>query len=218
MKKIILLIMSFALINKMTSQEIKVASLFSHSSYDKYQNNFGFTIGYNQFVNSRNRLGLTFSQSFNNIDYNYTFSSDADGNDYYRDVKPKNERITFSIGYGFGILKKQKSNLHIGPKIGINYLNIREYVDERPANKNENYQYKTNYWVTNKIGIGLLLEYERNIFSENISLFFSTETEIIFFSRYGLIGSSDPVLTGWINLNLGLKYKINKNVKIKDIN
>jgi hypothetical protein len=56
----------------------------------------------------------------------------------------------------------------------------------------------------------LLFEYDRNIFSENISVFFSTETEIIFFSRYGLMGSSDPALTGWINLNLGLKYRLNK--------
>jgi hypothetical protein len=210
MKKIILLIMSFTLVNNMTAQEIKVASLFSNSSYNKYQNNFGYTIGYNQFVSSRNRLGFTFSQSFNNMDYNYTFFSDADGNDYYREVKPKNERITFSIDYGFGILKKQKSNIRIGPKIGLNYLNIREFVDEKPNHKNENYQYKTNYWETNKIGIGLLFEYDRKIFSENISVFFSTETEIIFFSRYGLMGSSDPALTGWINLNLGLKYRLNK--------
>jgi hypothetical protein len=218
MKKIILIMMSFAFINKTTAQEIKVASLYSHSSYDKYRNDFGYIIGYNQFVGSRNRLGLTFLQSFNNIDYEYTFSSDADGNDYYREVKPKNERITFSIDYSFSILKKQKSNLYIGPKIGINYLHIREYGNEKLVYKNETYEYKTDYWVTNKMGIGLLLEYERELFSENISQFFSTETEIIFISKYGLMGSSDPVLTGWINLNLGLKYRLNKNVKIKDIN
>ena len=204
------------------AQEIAVSSAFSHSSYNKFKNNIGYEIGYNQFIKLNSRLGFTFSHSFNNADYNYIFMSDADGIGYYRDVKPNNQRMTFSINYSFNLLNKQQSKFYIGPKFGLNYFNVREFVDERPVNDTENYQYNINYWETNKIGIGLLLEYERNIFSDNISVFFSTEPEVIVFSRFGLVGSRVPVMmVGGINFNLcfnfnlGFKFNMKKNRRIE---
>ena len=214
MKKVFLLITFLILLNQMTiiAQEITVSSTFSHSSYDKFQNNFGYEIGYNQFISSKNRLGFTFSHSFNNTDYNYIFMSDADGIDYYREVKPKNQRITISINYGFNILNKNKSNFYLGPEIGLSYYKIDEIGTERPTNETDDYEYKRNYWETNKIGIGLLLEYDRKIISDNISVFFSAEPEIILYSGFGLMGSSDPTMIGFINFNLGLKIDL-KNHK-----
>lgn len=211
MKKIFLLIAYIIFLNQMTTnaQEIAVSSIFSHSSYEKFQNNFGYEIGYNQYINSNNRLGFAFSHCFNNTDYNYIFVSDADGIDYYREVKPINQKMTFSINYGFNILNKNKSNFYLGSKISLNYFKINEIGTERPLNENDAYEYKRNYWNTNKMSIGLLLEYDRKIISENISVFFSTEPEIVFYSRFGLIGSSDPTMIGFINLNLGLKIDLN---------
>ncbi len=213
MKKVFLLITSLIFLNQMTiiAQEITVSSTFSHGSYDKFQNNFGYEIGYNQYINSSNRLGLTFSHSFNNTDYNYIFVSDADGIDYYREVKPENQRIKISINYGFNILNKKKSNFYIGPELGLSYYKINEIGTERPTNENDDYEYKRNYWDTNKIGIGLLLEYDRKILSDNISVFFSVDPEIIFYSRFRLMGSSAPTIIGFINFNLGLKIDLNNH-------
>ncbi|RLD75199.1 MAG: hypothetical protein DRJ10_15735 [Bacteroidetes bacterium] len=213
MKKIFLIIAPLILLNQLTAQEITVSSTFSHSSYNKYQNNIGYEIGYNQTINSKNRLGFSYSQSFNNTDYNYLFSSDADGKDYYREVDPANQRLTFSVDYTFDILNSKKSNFFIGPKIGLNYFKINESVVESPINVNESYEYNSNYWENNKVGIGLLLKFQRKIFSGMISICLSTVPEIIFFSKPGLMGSSDPVMIGVINFNLGLTYNMKNNNK-----
>jgi hypothetical protein len=193
------------------AQEIAVSSTFSHSSYNKFKNNFGYEIGYNQFIKLKSRLGFTFSQSFNNAEYNYIFNSPGDGIDYYRDVKPKNQKITISINYGFNILNKQQTKFYIGPKFGLNYFHIRENIDERPVNETESNQYNRNYWENNKIGIGLLLEYERKV-SDKISVFLSTVPEVIFFSKFGLKGSGDDTIIGLISFNLGIKFNV-KNQK-----
>jgi len=212
--KILLLITFLIFLNQMTTfaQEITVSSTFHHSSYDKFQNNFGYEMGYNQFINSKNRIGFTFSHSFNNTDYNYTFTSDADGTDYYIEVKPKNNKMIFSLNYAFNILSNEKSNFYIGPKLGLAYFKVNEIGTERPINENDAYDYKSNYWKSNKIGIGLLLEYDRKIISDNVSVFFSTKPEIILYSKFGLLGSSDPTVIGFINFNLGLKIDL-KNHK-----
>ncbi len=215
MKKIFLVITSLILFNQLTAQEITVSSAFSHSSYEKFQNNFGYEIGYNQTINSKNRLGFSFSQSFNNTDYNYTFSSDADGKNYYREVEPENQRLTFSVDYTFDILNSEKSNFFIGPKIGLNYFKINEFVVENPTNETESYEYNNNYWENNKIGIGLLLKYERKIFSDKIFVFLSTVPEVIFFSKFGLTGGSDHVMVGVINFNLGLTFNLKNNKEIE---
>ena len=217
MKKIFLLIVSLIFLNQITTiaQEIEVSSTFSHGNYEKFQNNCGYEIGYNQYLNSNNRLGFTFSHSFNNTDYNYIFVSDADGIDYYREVKPENQRIKISINYGFNILNKKKSNFYIGPELGLSYYKINEIGTERPTNENDDYEYKRNYWDTNKIGIGLLLEYDRKILSDNIYVFFSVDPEIIFYSKFGLTGSSAPTVIGFINFNLGLKFDLNNHKKNK---
>ncbi len=197
------------------AQEILVSSIFSHSDYNKFQNNIGYQIGYNQHINSKNRLGLTFLHIFYYTDYNYILMSNANGIDYYIEAMPKNQKMTLSINYGFNILNKNKSNLYIGPKLGLSYFKIDEIGTERPKNENNAHKYKRNYWKTNKISIGLLLEYDRRIISDNVSVFFSTEPEIVFYSRFGLVCSSLPPLIGLINLNLGLKVALNSHKEIE---
>jgi hypothetical protein len=215
MKKILLIITSLILFNQLTAQEITVSSIFSHSSYNKYQNNIGYEISYNQTINSKNRLGFSYSQSFNHTDYNYIFSSDADGKDYYREVEPENQRLTFSVNYTFDILNSEKSNFFIGPKIGLNYFKISEFVVESQINVNENNEYNNNYWKINKIGIGFLLKYERKIFSDKVFVFLSTVPEVIFLSKFGLTGGSVPVWIGVINFNLGLTFNLKNNKEIE---
>lgn len=215
MKKIFLTITALLLLNQMTAiaQEISIAGTYSHSSFNKLENNIGYEIGYNQLIKLKSRLGFTFYQCFYNSQYNYIFMSDADGKDYYRDVKPNNQKMEFSIDYSFNVLNNQQAKFYIGPRLGLNYFHIRENVDERPVNETGSHQYNSNYWENNKIGVGLLLEYERKV-SDNISIFLSTVPEVVFFSKFGLKGSSDDPLIGLINVNLGIKFIVKKQKPI----
>lgn len=209
MKRPFVLTFLLILLNQMISaQEIALSTTFSHSSYNKFKNNIGYEVGYNQFVKLNSRMGFGFSHSFNNTDYSYIFMSDADGMDYHRAVKPNNQKLTLSFNYSFNVLNRQQSKFYIGPKLGLNYFHVREFVDESPVNSMDSYQYHSNHWETNKLGIGVLLEYQRNVFTENISVFISSEPEVIFYSQFGLVGSSAPVMVACINFNLGFKYDI----------
>ncbi len=215
MKKLFLLFISFLFLGQVTliAQEITVSSIFSHGSYDKFKNNIGYQIGYNQYINSDSRIGFAFSQGFYYSEYNYIFMSDADGVDYYRAVKSENQMITFSLNYGFNILNRNKTNFYIGPKLGLSNYEVDEYGTERPVNENDAHEYKCAYRETNKVSIGLLLEYDRKIISNNFYVFFSTEPEITFYSRFGLLGSTAPVMIGFINFNLGLKVNLSNSTE-----
>lgn len=211
MKKLFPLLTYFIFLNQIAiAQEIAVSPSFSHCNYDKFRNSIGYELGYNQYFNAKNRLGFTFSHSFKNADYNYIINSDGDGIDYYREVKSDNRIIAFSISYGFNVLHKNKSNFYIGPKLGLSYFKVNEIVTQRPVMEIDDYVYYRNKWENNKIGIGFLLEYDRKIVSNNISVFFSTKPEIVFYTRFGLDGSSDPTMIGLINFNLGLKINLIK--------
>jgi len=214
MKKIFLTIMALILLNQMTAigQEISICSNFSYSSYKELKKNIGYEISYNQLIKSKGSLGFSISQSFYNSQYNYIFNSNADGKNYYRDVKPNNQKITFSINYVFNVLNKQNDKFYLGSKLGLNYFHIRETFDERRENETETRRYKRDYWENNKIGIGLVAEYERKV-SDKISISFSTVPEMIFYSKFGLIGSSQDPTIGLTTFNLGIKYNM-KNQKI----
>lgn len=212
MKKTFLILAAFIMLSQMTAaaQEIAVSSVFSINSYDKFNYTIGYEIGYNQYFKPYSRLGIAFSQSFKNASYNYTFFSGSDGQDYYREVDANNQWLAISVNYCFDVLKKQKSKLFIGPELGLNYFRIKENGTELQLNTSEKQNYSRDYWDTNKIGLGLLLEYRQEIVSDKISLLFSTVPEVIFYSRNGLKGSSNPVVVGAINFNLGLSFNLGR--------
>jgi hypothetical protein len=211
MKKLFLIVISLGLLSQISAQQIKVFPVFSVSSYQKFHASIGYGIGYDIISKSKNKLGFTFSQSFNSTDYSYIFSSGADGKDYYRDVKPQNQKLSFSTCYSFNIKNSPKSDFFIGPKIGINYFKINESIVEREVNESETQSYTNKYWENNKIGLGLSLEYERNVLSDKLSLSFSTEPELIFFSKFGQMGSSEPPIIGYLSFNLNVIFNLTKS-------
>jgi len=213
MKHLLVIIMSLGLLYQSSAQVIKVQPVFSVSSYQKFHSAFGYGIGYELLTKSNNKLSLTFSQCFNANDYSYIFSSGADGHDYYRDVSPQNQRLSFSTSYSFNLCDRPKSGFFAGPKIGINYFKINESILEREVNENVFHSKTYNYWENNKIGLGLILEYERNILSDKLSLSFSTEPELIFLTVPGLKGSSDPPVTAWLSFNLNIMFNLTKSRK-----
>lgn len=210
MKKLVFLILTFVWLNQSTliSQSFSASSTFSIGSYNKFNNSIGYELTYSIPIKSKSRFGLSFAQSFTVFDYEYTFFSDAYGQEYYRDVKPKNQRLTFSVDFAVDVLHKEKSSFYLGSRLGLNYFNINEIVSERRANENDEHDYTNKYSEINKIGIGLILEYERKVFSEKISFFATTQPELIFYSKFWVVGSSDPYLIGMIDFKIGMRFKI----------
>lgn len=202
--------MTLGLLNQISAQQIKVFPVFLVSSYQKFHSSIGYGIGYEIVSKSKNKFDFSFSQCFNSTDYSYIFSSDAVGKDYHRDVKPKNQKLSFSTCYSFNIDKNPKCDFFIGPKIGINYFKTNESIVEREVNKSETKSYTINYWENNKIGLGLSLAYERNVLSNKLSLSFSTEPELIFLTKFGLMGSSVPPIIGCLSFNLNVILNLTK--------
>jgi hypothetical protein len=63
--------MSLGLLNQIPAQRIKVFPVILVSSYQKYHSNIGYGFGY-EIVSKKNKLGFTFSQSFNHSDFSYS--------------------------------------------------------------------------------------------------------------------------------------------------
>ena len=47
-----------------TAEDITVSSIFSLSSYDKFNYSIGYELGYNQYFKPNSRLGIAISLSF----------------------------------------------------------------------------------------------------------------------------------------------------------
>ncbi|MDA3943604.1 MAG: hypothetical protein PF694_08715 [Bacteroidetes bacterium] len=202
MKKIIGFLLALGFVVQLSAQAVKVMPVFSMSGYEKYHTNFGYGIGYDLLLKSQDKLSFTFTHSFNMGDYSTLFLSDADGRAYHRDIKPKNQRISIAAIYSFKLLSRSRYALFIGPKLGINYFGINESIVERRLDENEPYAYRLEYWEFNKIGLGFSLAYERKLIADKLSLTLSTEPDMIFFSKFGLMGSSVPPLIGFLSFQL----------------
>jgi hypothetical protein len=215
MKKLLILIALFGLINQNYAQQLKIAPLFSVSSYQKFLSGLGYGIGYEVYLKSDNKLGFSFEHSINPTDYNYVFGSDADGMDYHRAVKPQNQKFSFSIYYGITVYKSDKSSFYFGPKFGINYFYLNERITERRADEIDTYTCTSKSWKNNKIGLGLVLEYERKVLNDRLSLSFTTEPEFIFLTKFGLVGSSAPPLVGFLTFKLNILFNLQKPFEAK---
>ncbi|NOR87786.1 MAG: hypothetical protein GQ527_09270 [Bacteroidales bacterium] len=210
MKKTWLSLLILVLSASLSAQEVKILGSYAHTNYyDKFENTFGYGIGYNYIKKSKNKLGLMFYHSFNHDQYQYTYISDAEGASYPRDVVVKNQRMTLSVYYAVNIIfNGKKSNFYIGPELGWNFFKINEERKETKTNDPTYYkEYHSLYGEMGKFGLGFILEYEQLI-SNKISLSLSTHPEIILFSIPGLKGSDGPVIAPWIGFNLGVQYKL----------
>jgi len=175
-----------------------------------FKNNFGYTLGYNKIIKTKNKLGISFSQ------YSYGTTYDDIRNPEYdpsslniTETDPKNKRYAFKLNYTFGLVNNSKSKLYLGPEIGLNYFHKNEST-ERIANGDiESANYTEDYWVNNRLGIGFLLEFQLDeVISERISTVFSVNPEITSFEKFGTTGSADPIFIGWLDFKLGIRYKL----------
>ena len=214
MKKIFLWITILCSITHLSAQEIELFATYSGSNYNKFQNNIGYGIGYQHIIKSKNKIGFSFQHSFYNINYSEIYPSSEDGiSTYINKVDPKNQRIAFKVNYAFKVLNNPKSSLFIGPEIGINYFFMNEHV-QRYENEflNAGY-YHWEYSRKNKFGFGFLIEFElKEIITKRMSISSSIHPEITSFEKNRIEGSHLPSYIRWLNFNLGLKYKLTKDL------
>lgn len=197
-------------ITNIRCQEIELKAIYTSSTTKEFKNNIGYGLGYNHFIN-RNRIGISFSQVFYNTPYDDIYSSTEDGvSIYIKQVEPDNQRIALKINYVFRLIDNPKSRLYFGPEIGLNYFIIREQYD-RIANGNiSGGHFASNYKKNNKLGVGLLFEFElKEIIHKRISTYLSVNPEITSFEKFGMSGGYEPYFIGWMNFNLGVRYLIN---------
>ena len=212
MKQSITIIMILSFLGSIYGQEIELKGIYTSSNSKMYKTNIGYGIGYNQFIKSKNRFGISFNYYFSKTPYDDIYGSTEDGiSTYIIKIKPNNQRIALKLNYAYSLINNSKSRLYFGPEIGLNYFFINEQHD-RIANENiSGGHFSSNYSKTKKIGIGFLLEFEmKEVISKKISTYLSLNPEITSFEKFGTMGGYSPYLISWVNFNLGIRYVFKK--------
>jgi hypothetical protein len=122
--------------------------------------------------------------------------------------------VTLKISYSFNLLKSSRSLLFLGAEVGLNYFIIDEKGEQTVTTRQGDVtsgSFINNTTVNNRVGVGMLIEYElKDIICKRISPFLSINPEVMSYGRFGLMGLSDPVLIGWMNFNVGVRYTLGK--------
>jgi hypothetical protein len=215
MKKVLVSILFFSFISLTYGQEIELAGIFAGRSSKKFKNNFGYTVGYNQVVKQKNRLGFSFSQYFHNTAYDDIYHPEYDAVSLCIDeIVPRNKRYTIKTSYAFKLVNNPKSKLYFGPEIGLNYFIIKEQYVRIANGSIEGGNFNSNYTVNNRIGIGFLMEYQlEEVVTKRISTYLSVNPEFTSFEKIGTTGSPDPYFIGWLNFKFGIRYNLNNETK-----
>jgi len=208
MKKIVLSIVFLFSIYATFGQEIEINGAYASSSSKKFLNNFECGIGYNQYIKSKSRIGISLLLYFSTTQYDDIYNSTVDGtSQYIEQIDPNNKRLAVHVNYAFNLINNPKSSLFLGPEIGLNYFWIIEQYDRIPNGNITGGHFSSDYSKNNKISIGFLFEYElKEVINKNISTYLSIHPEITGFEKFGTKGSHNPMFIGWLNFNLGIRY------------
>jgi hypothetical protein len=214
MKRAILSLLIICFSIALSGQEIEVKGIYAVSTGKNFQNTFGCGFGYNQFITPKNRLGVFIEYTLNKTYYEESYTSTADLSRYIREVEPDNHRIAFKLNYAFNLLKSPKSLLFLGPEIGLNYFILNEEYQQTVITSLDSItsgHFSSSSTVDNRIGIGFLIEYERkDLIYKRISASLSMHPEVIIYHTPGMKGTHDASLIGWLNFNIGVKYRFGK--------
>jgi len=215
MKKVLIIISFLSFISLTYGQEIEFGGVFASSSSKKFKNSFGYTVGYNQTVKLKNRLGFSFSQYFYNSAYDNIYHPEYDPASLsIEQIVPNNKRFTIKANYAFRLVNNPKSKLYFGPEIGLNYFKIKEQYERTANGTIEGGNFNSNYTVNNRIGIGFLMEYQlEEVIAKRISTYLSINPEFTSFEQIGTMGSPDPYFIGWLNFKFGIRYNLINSTK-----
>ncbi len=207
MKKLLLTAVILNFTSPAFCQEIEINAIFAGSSSEKFSSCLGYKLGYISYIKSKNRLGFSLSHCFNKTKYEYN-----EPPYYTSNVDPENQRIAFKIHYAFRLMDNPRTKIYFGPEIGLNYfvLNEQHHRIEIDGQGDAIERHFSSNYSTINLGIGLLLEFELNkVVNERISTYFSVHHETIISEEFLAMGAREWVVL-WLNLNLGIRYKLNK--------
>jgi len=210
MKKISTVILLACLSSALFGQEIAIHGSYSLSSIDKYKHNFGFGVGYNHYINSKNRFGILVNYSISPIYYTRSFISNSDLSSCSQNIEPRNKKIDIKINYVFRVFNKLKSSLYIGPEFGLSYLLINQDIEQVTITHGVDtisLKYNSNYSENNRPSLGILIEYElKDIIIKRLSMFFTLNPEVMAYHNPALKVSNQPAIIAWLTFNIGFKY------------
>ena len=190
-------------------QEFELNGFYSSSTIKEYKNNWGYGLGYNHFL-KKNRFGISYSSYSYNTKYDDIHSSTVDGiSKYILEYTPNNSRIAINLIYSNKLIDNEKSNLYLGCFVGLNYYKLHgEYSRIANGLINEgNFFY--DYSINNCFGLGILIEYEiEDIISDKITTSMKISPELTGFEEFGTSGGYAPWVIGWLNFQIGIKYKL----------
>jgi len=215
MKKFTLLISLSFFIIQTSGQEIDFNLSYSNSSLIKFKNAIGFDIGFSKITKKENKIGFLVSNSFNSFNYDWIRTDISDPRQYIiMDIKPDSYSLSLQGYYCYHIYKNDNAAVFLGPIINLNYFKIYESIHQLPSGTRTEMSYDENDWVNNKIGIGLLLEYEiRKVIKDCFDLTYSLNPMIGSFEHFPAMGSIDPWFYLSINFKIGLSYRFGINQK-----
>lgn len=210
MKKVLFLFSFVFIISSLKGQDIEISGIFASSSSKIYKNSFGYTLGYNRIVRTKNKLGISFTQYSYSTTYDDIRTPEYDPSSLsITETDANNKRFALKLNYAIGLVNNPKSKLYLGPEIGLNYFRIKENTERIANNRIESANYNEDYMVNNRLGIGFVLEFQLDeVISKGISTFLSVNPEITGFEEFGAMGSADPWFIGWLNFKLGVRYKL----------
>ncbi len=196
-------------------QEVEVIGIYTASNLKKFQNSFGCGIGYNGFVKPKTRIGFSLEYLNNCIPYENRYTSGGDTTKTIDKVRPNNHKIAVKFSCSFRILNKSKSLLFIGPEFGLILFIINEKFERAkltPAGLTSYGFQGSDYFIKPTTSVGFLIEYElKEIIAHKISVSVSVHPELSGYGTFGMKGSSDPSLVGWLNAAIGFKYSFTKS-------
>ncbi len=206
--KIIVLIILLIPHQTSHAQELCLAADFSQTSYLHFKRSLGYQIGFGFDDRWGNKTELTFAHRFNHRNFDYVFHSGADGRSYNRQVDPHNQHFTFGVSYLFALYSGKNAGLFLGPSVGLHSFHFDESIVERPQHADTVYTFKHVYSEYFNPSVGLQLMYQHMLPGNRITLFVSAAGDVIFYTRFGLVGSPDPSLIGLTRFNLGLRIPL----------
>ncbi len=210
MKKVFSSFLFLIIISSLYGQDIELSGIFANSSSKSFKSSFGYSLGFNKIVKTKNKLGVTFSHYFYSANYDNIYTPNYDPSSLsITQTDANNKRLALRLNYAFRLVNNPKSKLYLGPEIGLNYFRIKEKTERIANGQIESGSFNDDYWLNNKLGIGFLLEFQLDeVISKRISTVLSVNPEIVGFEEFGAMGSADPWFIGWLNFKLGIRYKL----------
>lgn len=212
MRRILILMILTSAFSVLNAQEFSIEGLYSGSSWKKYSHNFGYSIGYNQYFGSKNRLKIAFLHQTCNSQYDDIYVPESEDTlVHIRRYKPHNVLNSIHLQYGHIVYNRYPAYILMGPEIGLNYYHVSEEYSIVKDGVFQN-RLKSIFEENHKFGFGLFIEMNfAEVLNKHIYISLSSHPEITTLESLGMKGSSLPMFVAWLRFNLGVRYKFVKN-------